>query len=203
MVSTMKVIVTGFGRFLNNENNPTKEILRLLPKSIYGNEIIPIELPVIFDECFHYLRPFIKDIEPDAIIMLGLAGGRTGINPERIAINMMDASGPDNIGNKPKDQVIVKGGKNAYFSTLPLREIETKLKQKGIPITISNSAGLYVCNNIMYHVLNYIDQKGLNIKAGFIHVPYMDENKPNDKVFSMPLDVIHEAIIDSIKTVLK
>ena len=144
----------------------------------------------------------IDDVQPDAIIMLGLAGGRTAISLERVALNVKDSKVPDNIGCHPIDEVIIRNGKEAYFSTLPLRTIEEKLKEKHIPVMISNTAGLYVCNNIMYHVLNYIDQSKLNIKAGFIHVPFMDESKPNNEVFSLPLDVIVEAVIDIIKTVL-
>jgi len=198
----MKIMVTGFGRFLDNENNPTKEVLKLLPKSIQGNSIECVELPVIFDECFDYLRPIIDEQKPNVIIMLGLAGGRTAINPERVALNINDAAQPDNIGYKPLDEIIIPNGKNAYFSTLPLREIEEKLTKKSIPVKISNSAGLYVCNNIMYHVLHYIDQHDLNAKAGFIHIPYMDEDKPNEEVFSLPLTTLVEAVIDIIKTVL-
>lgn len=202
MVNNMKIMVTGFGRFLDNEINPTKEVLKILPKSIYGNTIKCVELPVIFDECFDYLRPIIEEFKPDAIIMLGLAGGRKAITPERLAINIKDATQPDNIGYKPIDENIIVGGKTAYFSTLPIRKIEEKLTQKHIPVAISNSAGLYVCNNIMYHVLHYIDQNELNTKAGFVHVPFMDEDKPNNDVFSLPLNVIVEAVIDIIKTLL-
>lgn len=198
----MKIIVTGFGRFLDNEDNPTKEVLKLLPKSIHGNKIITVELPVIFDECFDYLKPIIDDECPDAIIMLGLAAGRKAITPERIAINIKDGRKPDNIGYQPLDEAIHIDGPNAYFSTLPLRVIEKKLNEKKIPCQISNSAGLYVCNNIMYHVLHYIDQNDLDIKAGFIHVPFMTEQVTSNIDFSLPLDVILEAVIDSIKTIL-
>jgi len=199
----MKVIVTGFGRFLENEFNPTKEVLKALPKTIGDTEIYPIELPVIFDECFEILKPFIDSIKPDVIIELGLAGGRTAITPERVALNVKDARSPDNIGYQPKDEVIIVNGKNAYFSTLPLRDIVQSLKEKNIPVSISNSAGLYVCNNIMYYVSHYIDQNQFNIKSGFIHVPYSDEFKPNKEVFSLPQLTINEAVIDIIKIVTK
>lgn len=200
----MKIIVTGFGRFLDNEHNPTKEVLKVLPKTINGSDIYPIELPVIFDECFDYLRPYIEDIKPDVIIELGLASGRTAINLERVALNVKDTSGPDNIGYKPKDEVIKEDGKNAYFTTLPIREIEEKLKEKQVPVKISNTAGLYVCNNIMYHVAYYVDQNNLNVKSGFIHVPKSNEMKPkNKKVFSLPQSTINEAVIDIIKLVTK
>lgn len=198
----MKVIVTGFGRFLDNEQNPTKEVLKALPKEIDDKEIFPIELPVIFDECFEYLKPFIEEIKPDVIIELGLAAGRVAIMPERVALNVKDARGPDNIGYQPVDEVIRKDGKNAYFSTLPIRQIEEKLKENNIPVAISNTAGLYVCNNIMYHVAYYIDQNGLDTKSGFIHVPMSDELKGEKEVFTLPQSTINEAVIDIIKTVM-
>ena len=199
----MKIMITGFGRFGKHQNNPTKEILRILPKSIYGHDLIKVELPVIFDECYDYLKPFIDIHQPDAIFMLGLAGGSKAIRLERVALNVKDASIPDNIGAKPKDMPIVENGKNAYFSLLPLREMEDALKNKSIPVVVSNSTGLYVCNNIMYHVLHNIDHNNKNVVAGFIHVPYMDEDKPNESDFSLPLYTLNEAVIDCIKTVIK
>lgn len=199
----MKIMVTGFGPFGQNETNPTKEVLGLLPKSIYGHPIVKVELPVIFDECFDVLKSYIGRNKPDVIIMLGLAGGRTAITPERIAVNLKDARIPDNAGNKPQDEEIVPGGTIAYFSRLPLREIEAALQVKKIPVQVSNSAGLYVCNNIFYHVMNCIASHNLQTKAGFIHVPFMDGQRVKKGAFTMPIDQILEAIIDSIKVVIK
>lgn len=195
----MKIVVTGFGAFLNNKTNPTIEILKKLPKTIDNSEIYPIELPVVFDECFYYLKPYLEQIQPDVILMLGLAGGRKAITPERIAVNMKDAIGPDNQGHLPKDEIIIKNAKTAYFSTLPLRKIESILKELNIPVAISNSAGLYVCNNIMYHVLHDIDTNHLTCQAGFIHVPYMEEDVPADNAFSLPFNDIYNAVCEIIK----
>ncbi len=199
----MTILVTGFGAFGNNDENPTKEILGLLPKSVYGNEIKTLLLPVVFDECFEVLKPVIEKEKPSIIINLGLAAGRTGITPERLAINLKDARIEDNKGNKPVDKEIITGAPLAYHSTLPLRKIESILKRKHLPVAISNSAGLYVCNNIMYHTLHYIDQFELDTLAGFIHIPLMSEQVTTDeKRFHMPLYDILEGIIDCIKTML-
>lgn len=195
----MKILVTGFGKFLDNETNPTREVINHLPNKIGNKEIYTVELPVVFDECFDYLKTYICEIKPDVIMMLGLAGGRFAITPERVAINMKDASGPDNNGYQPKDELIILKGNDAYFSSLPLRKIETILKKEHIPVSISNSAGLYVCNNIMYHVLNYINNHNLDCKAGFIHVPYMDSDKPKEEAFSLPYDDIYKAITKIIE----
>ena len=88
---------------------------------------------------------------------------------------------------------------NAYFSTLPLDDIVLKLKQKNINVEISNTAGTYVCNNLFYHLMNYIEENNLNIKAGFVHVPLMDEQLKSKGNFSMPLSTMVEGVIDLIK----
>jgi len=198
----LKILITGFGTFLDNEENPTNEVIKLLPSSIYGNEIIKVELPVVFDECFDMLLPIIKSENPDVIINLGLAGGRKSISIERVAINISDSKFKDNKGNAPQDEIIKLEGRNAYFSTLPIRDIVEKIKDKNTPVSISNSAGTYVCNNLMYHVLHYVEANGLSIRAGFIHVPYMSEQDIKKDAFSLKLDVILEAIIDAIKACL-
>lgn len=198
----MNILITGFEAFLENEANPTQEIIRLLPKSIYGNPITGVELPVIYDECFDKLLPIIKEKKPDYIINLGLAAGRKSISLERVAINISDSKHKDNNGNILQDKVIIDNGKNAYFSTLPLRKMVDNISVKKIPVEISNSAGTYVCNNIMYHVLHYIEINNLPIKAGFIHVPFMSEQISDSQVNSLPLDVILEGIIDAIKACL-
>lgn len=198
----MKIIVTGFEPFLDNTENPSSEILELLPKSIYGNEIITIKLPVIYDECFDILKLEIMKHKPDVIINIGLAAGRKAISIERVALNINDSVHPDNLGNIFKDKKIIEKGEAAYFSKLPIRKIYEKLKEKNIPVEISNTAGLFICNNLMYHVLNYIDKNNLDIIAGFIHVPLMTEQVENLSVNSLPLVIILEGIIDVIKECL-
>ena len=198
----MNLLITGFEAFLENEENPTEEILKLLPNSIYGNSITKVLLPVVYDECFEILLPIIDDVKPDVIINLGLAGGRKAISLERVAININDSKQKDNKGNIPQDEVIIESGESAYFSTLPIKQMMKNIQIKNIPVEISNSAGTYVCNNLMYHVLHYICNSNMSIKAGFIHVPFMSEQLDNPKETSLPLDIILEGVIDAIKTCL-
>lgn len=199
----MKILMTGFTSFLDNEVNPSEEILALLPRSIKGHKIITALLPVVFDECFSDVQKIIDQDHPDIIIHLGLAAGRKAITPERLAVNISDTSAADNKGNKPRDEEIIPGGDFALPSTLDIRKIESILRRKHLPVEISNSAGLYVCNNLMYHTLHYIKEHNLPIKAGFIHLPLMsDQMKEDDRRFNMPLYDILQGIIDSIKTML-
>lgn len=201
-VIIMKILVTGFEAFGDLDTNPTKEIVSLLPKSIKGHTVITSLLPVVFDECFDEVKNLIEKHNPKIVIHLGVAAGRKGITPERLAINMKDARISDNNGNQPLDETIIEGAPLAYHSTLPLRKIEDTLKRKHIPVHISNTAGLYVCNNIMYHTLHYINVNHLDIQSGFIHVPLMKEQENKHEFFQMPLYDILEGIIDSIKTML-
>ena len=129
-----------------------------------------------------------------------MAAGRKAITPERVAINIDHTMSPDNKGNIPKHKTISQTGKNAYFTKLHLDKIMTRLESKSIPVRISNTAGTYVCNNLMYHVLEYIDHNDLDVIAGFVHIPLMDDQNEKRDMFSLPLDTMLEAVIDIIKT---
>ena len=107
--------------------------------------------------------------------MSGSSGGTGCISIERVAINIDDTEVADNEGNRPTDQPIFKDGENAYFSNLPIKKIVNTIKQMGIPAKVSNTAGTYVCNHVMYGVLYKIHKERLNTKAGFIHVPFIPE----------------------------
>ena len=198
----MNIIVTGFVPFLDNELNPTSEVLELLPKSIKGNEIITVLLPVEYDQCFQVLKPYIDKYKPGIIINLGLAPKRKNISLERVALNISNSEYSDNKGIIKIDESIIENGENAYFSKLPLRKILNILVKKGIPVEISNTAGLYICNNLMYHVLHYIESNKLETKAGFVHVPFMDKQVKDKLENSLPLVTILEGIIDVIKGTL-
>ncbi|KMM36908.1 pyroglutamyl-peptidase I [Guptibacillus hwajinpoensis] len=166
-----KLLLTGFEPFLENRHNPTEQIVLELDEEVVGEfEVISRVLPVDFERAAEMLIEYVDQCEPAAIMMLGLAADRTKVTPERIAINVND-SVEDNSGNAPVDQPIVKGGPAAYFSTLPIKKMTDALVENGIPAEVSNTAGTYLCNNVMYSVLYALEQKEMDIPAGFIHVP--------------------------------
>lgn len=161
-----KVLVTGFEPFLSNKTNPTMAIVAALNHTIIEEHIIIGEvLPVTFVGARAKIRALIEQEQPDIIIALGLASNRTAITPERVAINCMDGA-PDNEGYLPRNEAI--GKEAAYFSTLPIYQIVTALQQEGIEAKISNTAGTYVCNAVMYEALQVAQ-----VPAGFIHIPPM------------------------------
>ena len=134
---------------------------------IIGNYKIHSEvLPVDFASSGSQLLTHIKKIKPDAVISLGLAGGRYKITPERIAINVKDGDA-DNEGNKPTDEVIRIDGKDGYFTSLPIRDMVNRLEEAGLPAAISNTAGTYLCNNVMYEALHYAEKNQPDMKMWF------------------------------------
>ncbi|WP_026908892.1 pyroglutamyl-peptidase I [Paucisalibacillus globulus] len=166
-----KLLLTGFEPFLEFPINPTTEIANNLNGQLIGDyEIIGEVLSVDFAKSGKQLIHLIEKYNPDAVVSLGLAGGRNCITPERIAINCND--GPvDNNGHKPNGERIFEDGPDAYFSKLPIYEITSKLEEAGFPAKISNTAGAYLCNNVMYHGLHYFKGKGMDRPSGFIHIP--------------------------------
>ena len=169
------VIVTAFEPFGDFEDNPTQKILAELPAFLYDAKIVKVTLPVIWNQAFSELLPIIDKHQPALVLMLGLAVGRTHVNIERVALNIASSKMPDNLGQIQYEKPIEETGPDAYFTNLPLEEIVQLLQRKQIPAGLSNTAGTYLCNQIMYQVLHHIHQTDMDTKAGFIHMPLLPE----------------------------
>jgi len=176
------LLLTGFGPFHTHPTNPTGEIVELLDENHIGDwKVSGRILPVVFDEVFPTLSKMIEEFQPDGIIMTGLAWSREVISLERVAINILDSFRKDNKGLEAHDQKVLDNGENAYFTTLPIREMKQTLDQLNIPCEISNTAGTYVCNQIMYLCLNHLKLSDNSIPAGFIHLPPDNSLKPESQ----------------------
>ncbi|WP_308653396.1 pyroglutamyl-peptidase I [uncultured Anaerococcus sp.] len=196
----MKILITGFDAFGGEKINPASLILDKLGDEIDGHKLEKLLLPTKFVGSADILEKKIIQTRPDIIISLGQAGGRTDITVERVAINIADASIADNDGKMPIDEKIRWDGDNAYFATLPIKAIVENLRKDQIPASISNSAGTYVCNFIMYNDLYFAD-KYKNISAGFIHVPYLPAQVLDKRnMASMSLENMVKAVEIIIKT---
>ncbi|GAB2021641.1 pyroglutamyl-peptidase I [Pseudolactococcus yaeyamensis] len=171
----MKILVTGFEPFGGSTINPALEAVKQLPDDIKGSQIIKLEIPTVFGKSAETVKKAIIAHQPDVVLNVGQAGGRFGITPERLAINVDDARIPDNEGNQPIDVPIQADGATAYLTQLPIKAMMTKIKAAGIPSSVSNTAGTFVCNHVMYQVQYMIDKAFPDISAGFIHVPYIPE----------------------------
>ena len=198
----MKILVTGFDPFGGEKVNPALEAVKSLPSVIHGAEIRWVEIPTVFYKSAEVLEAEIVRYQPDVVLCIGQAGGRASLTPERVAINQDDARIPDNQGNQPIDTPIRLDGEAAYFSTLPIKAMVQAIKEVGLPATVSNTAGTFVCNHLMYQALYLADKKFPNVRAGFMHIPYMTEqvvNKPNTASMNL-VDIVKgiEAAIGAI-----
>ncbi|NHM33657.1 pyroglutamyl-peptidase I [Neobacillus terrae] len=196
-----KILVTGFNPFGGEPVNPALEAVKLLDgKVITGYEVITKEIPTVFGKAIASLKEAIEEIHPDMVICVGQAGGRSTITPERVAINMDDARIPDNEKNQPIDAEIVPGGPAAYFTKLPVKAMVQKMNENGIPASVSNTAGTFVCNHIFYGLMNYLDTRASDIRGGFIHIPFIPEQiVRNPGHPSMSLELIVKGLELSIE----
>lgn len=198
----MKVLITGFDPFGGEKINPAWEAVRALPDNIDGIEVVKLQIPTVFKKSAKKLFENIDSVKPDVVICVGQAGGRYEFSVERVAINVDDGRIPDNDGYQPVDSPVFEDGENAYFSTLPIKAIVEEVKKAGIPAAVSNTAGTYVCNHIMYSLLYYLNKNNLDIKGGFIHVPFIPEQVIEKKNTPyMELTRITKALEISIKAI--
>lgn len=200
----MKVLITGFDPFGGESINPAFEAVKRLPETIEGAEIIKIEIPTVFGKSFDVLKSAIEKHNPDVTLCIGQAGGRFEITIERVAINLDDARIADNDGNQPMDKVIFKDGKNAYFSNLPIKAMVEEMKKDHIPAAVSNTAGTFVCNHIMYSLLYLINKEYSAMRGGFIHVPFINEQVMDKRNMPyMNIDDITKGLIKAIEGAVK
>ena len=185
----MRILLTGFEPFGKATLNPSGEIV----KQISGDNIVTAILPVAYAQSAEKLLALIAEHNPDVVISLGQAEGRTHISPERIAINLDDARLADNEGVIRNDVPIIAGGPVAYESTLPIKEIVKAINDAGVPATISLSAGAFLCNHVFYVAQDHF--KGTKVRSGFVHVPLMDEQAGEfPGLPTMPLDQMIKAV---------
>ena len=197
-----RLLLTAFEPFSGESLNPSLEAARQMEKINFPDALVRVaELPVDRYRAIATALELIRAGRPDIVIMLGEAGARYRVNPERVAINVDDFRIPDNAGNQPKDEVIIEDGPVGYFSTLPIRAIAERINEAHIPAAISNSAGAHLCNRLFYSVMHTINSEGLPTKAGFIHVPYL-----HDQAISKYPDVpslSRESIVEAVRLAIE
>lgn len=197
-----KLLLTAFEPFGGEGLNPSLETARQMEKINFPDALVRVaELPVDRYRAVAIALELIRAGHPDIVIMLGEAGARYRINPERVAINVDDFRIPDNAGNQPKDEPIIEGGPVGYFSTLPIRAIAGRINKAHIPAAISNSAGAHLCNRLFYSVMHTISVEGLPIEAGFIHLPYLHDQAIN-KYPDVP-SLSRESIVEAVRLAIE
>jgi len=194
-MKTHKVLITAFDPFGGESINPALEAVMQLPDMLEDIQIIKLELPTVYVKSADILLKAIEAEQPDIVISVGQAGGSANISVERVAINIDDAHAADNEGVVHEDVPIAPGGPAAYFSTLPIKAIVAALREAGIPVAVSGSAGTFVCNHIMYTALHYAACRQPALRAGFVHIPYLPRQVAGKVgVASMSVGTVLEAL---------
>ncbi len=195
------VLLTGFEPFGGEERNPSAEIVaRLAGTRIAGVDIVGVVIPTVYGASADALLAALEAHRPDAVIALGVAIGRDGVTPERVAVNLDDTPAADNAGAVHLETPIVDGAPVGYLSGLPVREIADAIEAAGIPAHVSGSAGAFVCNHVFYRLMAATD--GTGVPAGFIHVPGLPgQGEPAKDGPGMALETTVRAITVAIGVV--
>ncbi|HQR40177.1 MAG TPA: pyroglutamyl-peptidase I [Blastocatellia bacterium] len=197
-----RLLLSGFGPFGEHSVNASAEVARRIwEEGLEGCDLVKIELPTVRGESADMLVHAFDRVSPDFVVMLGIAGDRDEITPERVAINVDDYRIPDNAGNQPVDEPVIAGAPAAYLSTLPVKRIVAALSASGLPSRVSNSAGTYLCNHVSYAMLHHIERSGAPCRAGFIHIPQMSEAVPEGSP-SMPFSTLVVGVTIAIQAIL-
>ena len=201
----MKILITGFEPFAGETLNPSWEVAqRLNGQLLSGASLVAVQLPCVFASSLMVLSEAIRVHQPDAVVALGQADGRSDFSIERIAINVCDARIPDNAGAQPVDVPVVQDGPAGYFSTLPIKKIATNLKVNGFPAAISQTAGTFVCNQVFYGLQHMLRET--RVASGFVHVPLLPEQvaaRGGASLPSMSTDTLAEALRCAISALVQ
>ena len=192
-MNTRHLLITGFDPFGGESVNPSWLAVSKLPDAIGNYTVHKMVIPTVFGKAAEKVLEKAVEIRPDLILCIGQAGGRNAVTPERIAVNIRDARIPDNAGNQPRGEFVVFDGPAAYFATVPVTTMAEAIRNAHIPATVSNSAGAFVCNDVLYTLLHHYH--GSTTRVGFIHVPYLPEQGSP----SRPLEQTIAALIAAIQ----
>lgn len=199
----MKILVTGFDPFGGEKINPAIESVKKLPDTIAGAEIIKLEIPTVIGKSVDKIRDKIEEVHPDVVLSIGQAGGRPDITVERVGINCDDCRIKDNEGNQPIDEKVAEDGPAAYFSTLPIKAMVKNIQDGGVPASVSNTAGTFICNHVLYGVAYIQATKHNEMRTGFIHIPFLPEQVVDKKNMpSMALDTIVKGLTLAIEAIV-
>lgn len=200
----MIVLVTAFEPFGGEARNGSQEALALLPEALCGARIVKRVLPVAFGEAAEALRRAVREAGPDAVLCLGQAGGRRALTPERVAVNLRDAAQPDNAGRRPVDEPVLPGAPAAYFATLPVKRMAEAIRAAGLPAEVSNTAGTFVCNEVLYSLLELQAREYPAARGGFLHLPWLSEQAAaREGAFGLPAEELSRGVKAALEAVIE
>ena len=111
----MKILLTAFDPFGGETVNPAQEALKQIQAPAPDMELIKLVVPTVFGASTQAVHEAMVLHQPDVVLCIGQAGGRTAITVEQIAINLMDAAIPDNQGNQPLTSLYLRTARMGIF----------------------------------------------------------------------------------------
>ncbi len=183
----MKILVTAFGPFGGRDKNASSLTLAGLKKSFpkIRTRILPVDAVIAPSR----LKQALKTLQPDAVILLGEAGGSKSIRLETTAWNELDFRIPDVTGRLITSRPINASSPATRSSSLPLAQILARLDAAGHKVSYSDNPGRYLCNQVFYQVLETIEQRSMNTLAGFIHLP-LETDYPTERAVDAVSQII-------------
>jgi len=173
------ILLTGFEPYGSTPINPAEQVARRLDGvEVEGARVVARIVPNVFFACIERVAAAIRELRPEAVVMLGEYPGRAVVTVERLAQNLNDGTRyglVDNAGVRLQDQLTAPDGPAAYYSTLPIRAMVAAVRAAGVPADISDTAGTFCCNHLMYGTLHHLAAEQSPIRAGWIHLPALPE----------------------------
>ncbi|MFN3297793.1 pyroglutamyl-peptidase I [Caldimonas sp.] len=203
---TLRILLTGFEPFGGDIMNPSQALAEALHgQCVDGAPVTGLVLPCVFDAALDMLHQALEVHRPTLVLALGQAGGRADLSLERVAINVNDARIPDNAGRQPIDTPVVPGGPAAYFSTLPIKAIVAELHAAGLPASVSQTAGTFVCNHVFYGLMHALATRHPRARGGFMHVPLLPGQAAclAQPTASMALQTMRDGVLVALRTALR
>jgi len=191
------ILLTGFDPFGGDTDNPSWRVAQALAgQRIAGHGVVSAQLPTVFGASLAELARLVHLHQPAIVLCLGQAGGRAALSLERIGINIDDARIPDNAGAQPVDTAVVPAGPAAYFSSLPVKAMLQAVQRTGVPCEVSQTAGTFVCNHVLYGLLHLLAQQPAlaHTRGGFVHVPWLPSQGTPHLPLRDTVRGVHEAL---------
>lgn len=173
-VATIRdVVFTGFEPFGPHATNPSIATAGAAAEA-YGVHGHAVTLPVTWDGARASIST-IAELSPSCIVLFGLAADRKSICLEAVARNTAGGA-TDNLGNSQSGPLVRDAPASVSARGFRLGEMAVALSSyTPRPVSISESAGEYICNSTYYAALTHPLLQPCAVL--FVHVPALSDDE--------------------------
>ena len=176
-MASARLLVTAFEPFGGESINPSVRVLEALRAA--GDPFESLILPVVRERAAARLVEALDGSALDAWLGLGQAGGRGEVTLEAIARNRFVGPGEPAPRSRAPSRIAPVPTPDAYVCRWPVGALARALRSEQLPARVSYTAGLYVCNEVLFTAEQHLRARGPAAPwAGFAHLPYLPEQLP-------------------------